>query len=152
MRMYPAVPRIVRVGMSAIRSRLGRAIQRGASADSVMVSRARPAPAMLAASTGIDVVAVVDGIRRVHQGLDPDQVAALLRGLAVREQQLWHELAAAKADAERARDVLQRWRSWHAATCCQPPPNRPAPRILGPPWLLSDYHNRPYRGAAEDIR
>jgi DivIVA domain-containing protein len=70
-----------------------------------------------------------------RRGLDPDQVYPFLRHIADEMDQLYRDLAAARADADRVKQGLRRWQSWHVN--CRHPNRQPATAPFGGnrgPW------------------
>lgn len=85
----------------------------------------------------------IDSLRRVRNGLDPDQVADLLAAQGHEIQQLRRAVEAALDEAQRAKDALRQWSAEHAATCQAPPARRPPQVITHQPTVPTW---RPYPG------
>lgn len=85
----------------------------------------------------------VGSLRRVRDGLDPEQVADLLAAQGREIQQLRRALDDALDDAQHARNALQSERARQHVTPGQPSPNPPS-QIT--PRAAAQGHHHPYPG------
>lgn len=120
--------------------RVGR---RRAPAASVPTSSAQVAPATGFAGIQVDVATLMDSIRRVRRGLDPEQVADLL---AAQAEQHRRELAVARDEADRARKALTQWQSEHVACQARPDGRSSQSQTL---VLSLPYPGSPHPGSAD---
>ncbi len=96
----------------------------------------------------VDFSAKVAGMRRVFRGVDPDEVAALLKALEAQIRQLQKAYETAVDGQQRATDKLREWQSEHTP-CCQLPVARPPSRAIIGQSAPTSHQNPPYHSSRE---